>query len=118
MTPPMRVLSIEDDPVDAYLISSAFARWGRDRSELCVARSLGEGLTRLEHERFAVVLLDLSLPVLDLSLPDAIGLYTRLTTREHLRYSGELQGLSGFSRRWFPGRYLSQILMRMISSWG
>ena len=28
-------------------------------------------------------------------LPDAIGLYTRMSTREHLRYSGELQGLSG-----------------------
>ena len=32
-------------------------------------------------------------------LPDAIGLYTRLTTREHLRYSGELQGLSGGALR-------------------
>ena len=28
-------------------------------------------------------------------VPDEAGLYTRLTPREHLRYSGELQGLSG-----------------------
>lgn len=28
-------------------------------------------------------------------VPDEAGLYTRLTPREHLRYSGELQGLTG-----------------------
>lgn len=28
-------------------------------------------------------------------VPDEAGLYTRLTPREHLRYSGELQGLAG-----------------------
>src|SRR5262245_43267402 len=28
-------------------------------------------------------------------VPDEAGLYTRLTPREHLRYSGELQGLGG-----------------------
>ena len=28
-------------------------------------------------------------------VPDEVGLYSRLTVREHLRYSGQLQGLSG-----------------------
>ena len=28
-------------------------------------------------------------------VPDDVGLYSRLTVREHLRYSGQLQGLSG-----------------------
>lgn len=62
MTQSLRVLSIEDDPVDAYLISSAFRRWGGGHLELVAARSLGEGLALLARAEPSVVLLDLSLP--------------------------------------------------------
>ena len=56
MTQSLRVLSIEDDPVDAYLISSASRRWGGEHLELVAARSLGEGLALLTRAEPSVVL--------------------------------------------------------------
>lgn len=48
-------------------------------------------------------------------LPDATGLYTRLTTREHLRYSGGLQGLHGRSLEQAVDRMLDRFEIRDLA---
>lgn len=58
----IRVLSIEGNPVDAYLIRIAFDRIRRRAFELVQVASLREGLAQLAEEEHQVVLLDLSLP--------------------------------------------------------
>ncbi len=65
----MKVLLIEDNPVDAQLTQDLLAEWQPDRFELVQVSSLTEGLARLSRDRFDVVLLDLS-------LPDTFGLST------------------------------------------
>ena len=66
MQPVRRLLSIEDNPVDAYLIQATFAALARRRPaaafELVQARTLEEGLACLESLQPQVVLLDLWLP--------------------------------------------------------
>jgi two-component system cell cycle response regulator len=65
----MKVLLIEDNPVDAQLTQDLLGEWQADRFELVQASTLAEGLTRLSRDRFDAVLLDLS-------LPDTFGLST------------------------------------------
>jgi len=65
----VRVLLIEDNPVDAQLTQDILAEWAADRFDLTCVGTLGEGLARLARDRFDAVLLDLS-------LPDAQGLNT------------------------------------------
>ncbi|MEW6245777.1 MAG: GGDEF domain-containing response regulator [Nitrospirota bacterium] len=65
----VRVLLIEDNPVDAQLTQDILAEWAADRFDLTRVGTLGEGLARLARDRFDAVLLDLS-------LPDAQGLNT------------------------------------------
>jgi two-component system cell cycle response regulator len=65
----MKILLIEDNPVDAQLTQDLLAEWQADRFELVQAPTLSEGLARLSRDRFDAVLLDLS-------LPDTFGLNT------------------------------------------
>lgn len=65
----VRVLLIEDNPVDAQLTQDILAEWANDRFDLTRVGTLSEGLARLARDRFDAVLLDLS-------LPDAQGLNT------------------------------------------
>jgi diguanylate cyclase (GGDEF)-like protein len=65
----MKVLLIEDNPVDAQLTRDLLSEWQPDRFELVQVATLSEGLTRLSRDRFDAVLLDLS-------LPDTFGLST------------------------------------------
>ena len=48
-------------------------------------------------------------------LPDAPGLYTRLTAREHLRYAGQLQGLGGEALELTIEKLLDLLDMREIA---
>lgn len=61
-----RLLSIEDNPVDAWLIRTSFAALARTRPatafEVLVAPTLAEGLALLRRHDPQVVLLDLHLP--------------------------------------------------------
>jgi diguanylate cyclase (GGDEF)-like protein len=65
----MKVLLIEDNPVDAQLTQDLLSEWQADRFDLVQVSTLSDGLARLSRERFDVVLLDLS-------LPDTFGLST------------------------------------------
>ncbi len=64
---PLRVLYVEDNPVDADLLVRSFARQLPD-AELRLARSLAEGIDRLGGEGMADVVLA------DLCLPDGSGI--------------------------------------------
>lgn len=70
----IRVLMIEDDEDDALLSSSALAEMNHRRFEVQLAKTLAEGMMRLEQGAVDVVLLDLS-------LPDSRGLDTLLAVR-------------------------------------
>jgi sodium transport system ATP-binding protein len=48
-------------------------------------------------------------------LPDGFGLYPRLTAREHIRYFGELQGISGEQLRDRTEELLQMLDMRAIA---
>lgn len=65
----MKVLLIEDNPVDAQLTQDLLGEWQPDRFDLVQVSTLSDGLARLSRDRFDVVLLDLS-------LPDTFGLST------------------------------------------
>ena len=58
----MKVLLIEDNPVDARLTQDLLDQWPGNQFVLQPVSTLSEGLTHLSRERFDVVLLDLSLP--------------------------------------------------------
>ena len=58
----IKVLLVEDNPVDAQLTQDLLAEWALDQFDISHAPILAEGLTRLSRGRFDVVLLDLSLP--------------------------------------------------------
>ncbi len=58
---PLTMLLIEDDPLDAEITKRAY-RSIDARAIVTWERTLESGITRLENERFDVVLLDLSLP--------------------------------------------------------
>ncbi|MCS6319023.1 MAG: GGDEF domain-containing response regulator [Nitrospira sp.] len=58
----IKLLLVEDNPVDAQLTRDLMAEWSHDQFEITHAPVLAEGLVRLSRERFDVVLLDLTLP--------------------------------------------------------
>ncbi len=58
----IKVLLVEDNPVDARLTQDLLAEWAVDQFDISHASILAEGLARLSRDRFDVVLLDLSLP--------------------------------------------------------
>lgn len=58
----IKVLLVEDNPLDARLTQDLLAEWTLDQFDISHASILAEGLARLSRERFDVVLLDLSLP--------------------------------------------------------
>ncbi|TLY15901.1 MAG: response regulator [Nitrospirae bacterium] len=65
----IKVLLIEDNPVDAQLTKDILAEESADQFDLSQVDQMSEAIRRLRNERFDVVLLDLS-------LPDANGLET------------------------------------------
>jgi diguanylate cyclase (GGDEF)-like protein len=67
--PTIKVLLVEDNPIDAQLTQDLLEAWAADTFEISHASVLSEGLARLSRDRFDIVLLDLS-------LPDAQGLST------------------------------------------
>ncbi len=69
---PIRLLLIEDSPGDARLIQEALTGDEAPTFQVVWASRLAEGLERLAHDSFDVILLDLS-------LPDSHGLETFLT---------------------------------------
>jgi PAS domain S-box-containing protein len=75
MDPKFRVMLVEDNPGDARLVRELLVSSSTAQFELAHVERLSEALTRLETERFDVLLLDLS-------LPDSQGLATFLTTRD------------------------------------
>jgi two-component system cell cycle response regulator len=60
--PPLAVLLVEDNPADARGIRELLADASKVSMDVAVEERLGSALTRLERERFDVVLLDLCLP--------------------------------------------------------
>ncbi len=58
----IKLLLVEDNPVDAQLTQDLLAEWSLDQFEVTHAPVLADGLARLSRGRFDVVLLDLSLP--------------------------------------------------------
>ena len=71
-----KILLIEDNPGDARLIQEMLAETGGGRFELTHVDRLSAGLTCLAEERFALVLLDLS-------LPDSQGIDTFVQVQPH-----------------------------------
>ena len=65
----IKALLVEDNDVDAQLTQDLLSEWSIEEFQITRAKTLGEGLALLSHERFDAVLLDLS-------LPDAFGLPT------------------------------------------
>ncbi len=59
----IKILIIEDNPPDTFLLVEAFQRFGNGDFELMQAADLDLGLKRLSQEKIDVVLLDLSLPI-------------------------------------------------------
>jgi DNA-binding NarL/FixJ family response regulator len=74
---PIKVLLIDDDPVQAQAIANLLAAASSQRFELSGAASLADGLERLGAGGLDVVLLDLG-------LPDSSGVET--FTKLHLRF--------------------------------
>ncbi len=58
----IKVLLVEDNPVDAQLSWDSLEEWGSGEFELVHVETLAEALRRLGRRRFDAVLLDLSLP--------------------------------------------------------
>ncbi len=65
----IKVLLVEDNPVDAQLTQDILTEWHADQFDVILVTTLADGLARLSRECFDAVLLDLS-------LPDAQGLGT------------------------------------------
>ena len=72
----LRVLLIEDDPGDTYLLQTLLTRAEQVSFSLECANRLSTGLTYLSRSPFDIMLLDLS-------LPDSLGLNTIAKVRAH-----------------------------------
>jgi CheY-like chemotaxis protein len=68
----IKILLIEDNPGDAYLIEEHLEEFATFPYELIVVETLGEALCVLEKKHFDVILLDLE-------LPDSYGINTFLS---------------------------------------
>lgn len=62
-TEKIKILIVEDNPPDAFLLVDAFHHFGGGDFELSQAIDLDLGLKRLSQEKVDAVLLDLSLPI-------------------------------------------------------
>jgi len=62
-TEKIKILIVEDNPPDAFLLVEAFHQFGGGDFELAQAEDLELALKRIHTEKFDVVLLDLSLPI-------------------------------------------------------
>jgi CheY-like chemotaxis protein len=62
-TEKIKVLIVEDNPPDAFLLVEAFQEFGGGDFELAQATDLELALKRIQTEKFDAVLLDLSLPI-------------------------------------------------------
>src|SRR5688500_13360934 len=71
---PIKVLLVEDNPEDVFLLERILQKARGARFELTVAENLNKALARLEQGNIDVVLLDLS-------LQDSHGLQTFYTTQ-------------------------------------
>ena len=72
----VRVLLIEDNPGDRRLIREMLVSVPRANIQLAYATTLAEGITAVDTETFDAVLLDLS-------LPDSLGVHTLNSLRQH-----------------------------------
>ena len=68
----IKILLIEDNPGDAYLIEEHFEEFASFSYELIIVETLGEALCALKKKPFDVILLDLE-------LPDSYGIHTFLS---------------------------------------
>jgi DNA-binding NtrC family response regulator len=68
----IRILLIEDNPGDAYLIKEYLEEFASFSYELIIVETLGEALSALKKKHFDVILLDLE-------LPDSFGVDTFLS---------------------------------------
>lgn len=68
----IKILLIEDNPGDAYLIEEYLEEFANFPYELIVAETLGEALRVLKEKHFDIILLDLE-------LPDSYGINTFLS---------------------------------------
>ncbi len=75
MADAIRVLMVEDNPADARLLALALEDVGADDFALTNVKRLGEAFDRLDAEPFDITLLDLT-------LPDSVGLDTFRRIRE------------------------------------
>lgn len=73
----LRVLVIEDDPLDYRILSDSLGALSVSRVELARASRFAEGMARARNERFDAVLLDLN-------LPDSSGIETVEAARSQL----------------------------------
>lgn len=67
--PSLKVLLVEDDPGDAFLLQTLLTQADQVKFDLVCATRLAEGLDSLSENTFDIMLLDLS-------LPDSVGLAT------------------------------------------
>ncbi len=72
----LKVLLIEDDPGDTYLLQTLLTRVDQVAFHLVCADRLSTGLEYLKEQAFDIMLMDLS-------LPDSLGLTTIATVRTH-----------------------------------
>ena len=72
----LKVLLIEDNPGDALLIKELLSESGNYKFDLVTVDRLDKGINKLQEEKIDLVLLDLS-------LPDCLGLnsFTKLHTK-------------------------------------
>ncbi len=69
-----KILLVEDNPVDAFVVTEALTKSGEVNFSVTRAERLGEAIDRLRAENFDLVLLDFM-------LPDSEGLATFSTVR-------------------------------------
>ena len=72
----MKVLLLEDNPVDVLLIEEMFTEEATSRFELASVARLADGIKRLSEQEFDAVLLDLN-------LPDSIGIATARSLKQN-----------------------------------
>lgn len=58
----IKILLIEDNPGDAYLIEDNLKEFANFSYELIIAKTLNEALSVLNEQHFDIILSDLSLP--------------------------------------------------------
>ncbi len=59
----MKILIVEDNSPDAFLLVEAFQEFGKGDFELSRASDLDDALMRVSQEKIDAILLDLSLPI-------------------------------------------------------